>query len=213
VNGDSNIIYFFGNNGVGKTTSIVNFALQLKKLYQDVVIIAADEFRGGAVEQLVQMCQEKNIQCYSAKEYQNEPSVFQIIFDGININLKKKTKVILVDTAGRSHNDVNLMDNLKKQYDIAEKVSKSLKTESTEKIEIKSVWVNDGNIVNAFQSQKAFMGKIPLDYIIITKIKHSSSYYNLINMMNHLEKPIIYYSPSRHELVQFTPTEFLENLS
>ena len=213
LNGDCNIVYFFGNNGVGKTTTIVNFAIELKKINQEVVIIAADEFRGGAVEQLCQMCAKNNIASYSAKDYEKEPSLPQIIFDGITHHLEKKTKVILVDTAGRSHNDVNLVDNLKKQYDLAEKSIKSSAKDINSKIQVSSIWVNDGNIVNAFQSQKAFMGKIPLDYIIITKIKESSSYYNLINMMNHLEKPIIYYSTSRDNLIPFTPTAFMENLS
>lgn len=206
-NGSINIIYFFGNNGIGKTTSIVNLAKILKNQGYNPLLIAADEFRGGAVEQLIDMAAQEHLPVYSSLNYEKEPSLSQIIFDGIKNNYHEYN-TILIDTAGRSHHDLNLIDNLKKQYDISKKV-----TQDIPNTKIFSLWVNDGNIVNAFNQQKLFFDKIPVDYSIMTKIKDNQGYYNFLNIIKETQKPIIFYSPSSKNLEIFNKNIFLNDLS
>ena len=202
-----NIVYFFGNNGIGKTTSIVNLSKILKQQGFNPLLIAADEFRGGAVQQLITMAQVHDLPVYSSLNYEKEPSLPQIIFDGISKNLSIHN-VILIDTAGRSHADMNLIENLKKQYSMAEKV-----LANQQDGQILSFWVNDGNIVNAFQQQQAFFEKITVDYMIMTKIKTQQAYYNFLNMMNKIKKPIILIAPNAQELNIFNKDIFENSLS
>lgn len=159
-----NILYFFGNNGIGKTTSIINFATVLQQQNKKVLLIAADEFRGGAVQQLIDMANMYNLPVYSSFNYTNPVSLNQIIFDGIEKHAQDYD-IILIDTAGRSHQDVSLIDSLYKQYQLSFKVLEKMEKN------IYSIWVNDGNMVNVFQQQSLFFNKIPVDYIIITKLK------------------------------------------
>ena len=207
INKKINIIYFFGNNGIGKTTSIVNFAHLLKNQGYNPLLIGADEFRGGAVQQLISMAQIHNLPVYSSLNYPKEPSLPQIIFDGINQNYQNYN-VILIDTAGRSHTDLNLVESLKKQYNLS---FKALQNEND--YQVLSIWCNDGNIVNGFQQQKIFFDIMAVDYIIMTKIKTNKAYYNFLNIMNNVKKPIIFYGPDAHTLEIFNKKIFEKQLS
>jgi fused signal recognition particle receptor len=202
-----NIVYFFGNNGIGKTTSIVNFSNILKQQGFNPLLIAADEFRGGAVQQLISMAQVHDIPVYSSLNYEKEPSLSQIIFDGIQKNCQDHG-VILIDTAGRSHADANLLENLKKQYTMAEKV-----LSQGHDGQIISIWVNDSNIVNAFQQQQSFFEKIPVDYMIMTKTKSHQGYYNFLNIINKVKKPILFTAPNSQKLELFNGEIFSTTLS
>ena len=104
------VILFVGVNGVGKTTTIGKLASRLKKEGKKVLLVAADTFRAGAVEQL--MLWGKNTDIKVVGKENADPA--SVIYDGIDIALKDNYDVVLVDTAGRLQNKVNLMKELEK---------------------------------------------------------------------------------------------------
>ncbi len=104
------VLLFVGVNGVGKTTTIGKIAYKLKQEGKKVLLIAGDTFRAGAVEQLIEW--GERISCDVVYKEQADPS--SVIYDGISKALTEKYDVILIDTAGRLQNKVNLMNELEK---------------------------------------------------------------------------------------------------
>ena len=110
VDGKTNVVLFVGVNGVGKTTSIAKIAYQLKKNGKKVMLIAGDTFRAGAVTQLDEWAKRVGVSFFG--DDRTDPSA--VIYDGLNKALEEKYDVVLVDTAGRLQNKVNLMKELEK---------------------------------------------------------------------------------------------------
>ena len=104
------VVLFVGVNGVGKTTSIAKLAKKMKDSGRTVMLIAADTFRAGAVEQLKIWAEKIKVDFYG-KENSDPASV---VYDGLNKAKDKNIDVVLIDTAGRLHNKVNLMKELEK---------------------------------------------------------------------------------------------------
>lgn len=105
-----NVVLFVGVNGVGKTTSIAKIANKLKKDNKKVMVIAGDTFRAGAVNQLKEWADKLDLLFYG--DDRKDPSA--VIFDGLLKAKEKKVDVVLIDTAGRLQNKVNLMKELEK---------------------------------------------------------------------------------------------------
>ncbi len=105
------VILFVGVNGTGKTTTIGKLAHKLKNDGKSVMMIAADTFRAGAIEQL-QRWSEKTDSLFYSKNEGSDPSA--VIYEGIEKAKEKKVDVVLIDTAGRLQNKVNLMRELEK---------------------------------------------------------------------------------------------------
>ena len=108
--GEVNVILFVGVNGVGKTTSIAKLGNKLIKEGKKVLYIAGDTFRAGACEQLKLWAQKTNALFYG--DDRSDPSA--IVYDGLKYAIDEKVDVVLVDTAGRLQNKVNLMKELEK---------------------------------------------------------------------------------------------------
>ncbi len=106
-----NIILVVGVNGAGKTTSIGKLAHKLKKEGKKVILAAGDTFRAAAIDQL-KIWGERNGVDVVAHQEGSDPGA--VIFDGIQAAKARKSDVLLVDTAGRLQNKVNLMEELKK---------------------------------------------------------------------------------------------------
>lgn len=104
------VILFVGVNGVGKTTSIAKLAYKLKNEGKKVMLVAADTFRAGAKEQLCEW--GKRLDCTVVKKDTTDPSA--VIYDALDIAKKDSYDVVLIDTAGRLQNKVNLMKELEK---------------------------------------------------------------------------------------------------
>lgn len=104
------VILFIGVNGVGKTTSIGKIANKLKKEGKKVLLVAADTFRAGAIEQIEEWGQRLSVDVVSTKS--KDPSA--AVYDGVDKGIKENYDVILIDTAGRLQNKVNLMKELEK---------------------------------------------------------------------------------------------------
>ena len=108
--GEVNVILFVGVNGVGKTTSIAKLGNKLIEEGKKVLYIAGDTFRAGACEQLKLWAQKTNALFYG--DDRSDPSA--IVYDGLKYAIDEKVDVVLVDTAGRLQNKVNLMKELEK---------------------------------------------------------------------------------------------------
>jgi fused signal recognition particle receptor len=109
--GRLNVVLLVGVNGVGKTTSLGKLAYRLKQEGYQVMAAAADTFRAGAIDQLEVWRQRCGIDLVRHQEGSDPGAV---VFDAIQSAKSKKTDVLLVDTAGRLQNKVNLMEELKK---------------------------------------------------------------------------------------------------
>ena len=105
------VILFVGVNGVGKTTTIGKIANKLKKEGKKVLLIGADTFRAGAIEQLEEWSKKADVSFFSNKENKDPSSV---IYDGVKKSIDEKYDVVLIDTAGRLQNKTNLMKELEK---------------------------------------------------------------------------------------------------
>lgn len=104
------VMLFIGVNGVGKTTTIAKLAYKLKKDNKKVMLVAGDTFRAGAIEQLLEW--GKRIDCPVIMNDSKDPSA--VIYDALNIAKDGDYDVVLIDTAGRLQNKVNLMKELEK---------------------------------------------------------------------------------------------------
>ena len=104
------VLLFVGVNGVGKTTTIGKLAYKLKNEGKKVLLVAGDTFRAGAVEQLIEWANRVDID-YVAKDNADPASV---VYDGLTKAKEENFDVVLIDTAGRLQNKVNLMNELDK---------------------------------------------------------------------------------------------------
>lgn len=112
------VILFVGVNGVGKTTSIGKLAYKYKNEGKKVMLVAGDTFRAGAVEQIIEW--GKKTECYVAYSDSKDPS--SVIYDALNKAVQEKYDVVLIDTAGRLQNKVNLMNELAKINKVIKKI-------------------------------------------------------------------------------------------
>ncbi len=108
--GETNVILFVGVNGVGKTTSIAKIANRFKKEKKKVMLIAGDTFRAGAVSQLKEWADRIGVSFFG--DDREDPSA--VIYDGLKKAKEEHYDIVLVDTAGRLQNKVNLMKELEK---------------------------------------------------------------------------------------------------
>lgn len=105
------VILFVGVNGVGKTTTIAKLANKMIDEGKKVKLVAGDTFRAGATRQLEEWASKVGASFYG-KEEGADPS--SVIYDGLSISLEDNTDVVMIDTAGRLQNKVNLMNELEK---------------------------------------------------------------------------------------------------
>lgn len=153
------VILFIGVNGVGKTTSIGKIANKLKKEGKKVLLVAADTFRAGAIEQLKEWGQRLDIDVVSTNS--KDPSA--AVYDGLDRGIKGEYDVILIDTAGRLQNKVNLMNELEKMNNVIKKVIPSAPSETLLVIDASS-----GQ--NGIMQAKAFSEVTDITGIVLTKL-------------------------------------------
>lgn len=120
------ILMLVGVNGVGKTTTCGKLAYQFKQEGKSVAIIAADTFRAAAIEQLEVWGERAGVKIISQKEGSDPAAV---VFDGLDYSIKNNIDITIIDTAGRLHNKVNLMNELNKVKRIIDKKMPNATTE------------------------------------------------------------------------------------
>lgn len=153
------VILFVGVNGVGKTTSIGKIAKKIQKEGKKVLLVAGDTFRAGAIEQIEEWGQRIGVPVITTKS--KDPSA--AVYDGIDTALKEGYDVVLVDTAGRLQNKVNLMNELGKINNTIKKLVPSAPHET--------LLVMDATTgQNGISQTKAFSEVTDITGIVLTKL-------------------------------------------
>ncbi|MBP2056957.1 fused signal recognition particle receptor [Lactobacillus colini] len=175
-----NVYLFVGVNGAGKTTTIGKLAKRLKDSGKSVIMVAADTFRAGAVEQLVEWGRRDEVSVITGKEKADPASV---VFDGVSKAKQEGVDYVLVDTAGRLQNKVNLMNELDK---IERTIKKILPDQPNEVL-----LVLDGSTgQNALLQAKDFDKTTKLTGLILTKLDGSSKGGVVLAIRNEMDLPV-----------------------
>ena len=153
------VILFIGVNGVGKTTSIGKIAKRLKDSGKKVIMVAADTFRAGAIEQLEEWGSRIEVPVVTTNS--KDPSA--AVYDGIDTAIKGEYDVVLIDTAGRLQNKVNLMNELGKINNVIKKLVPSAPHETLLVID-----ATTGQ--NGISQAKSFNEVTDITGIVLTKL-------------------------------------------
>lgn len=152
-----------GVNGVGKTTAIGKLAYRFKQEKKSVLMVAGDTFRAAASEQLNEWSKRAGVRIVKYSEGADPGAV---VYDGIKSAVAKKDDIVLVDTAGRLHNKVGLMEELKK---IGKIIDREWNGETQNYLVIDATTGQ-----NAMQQVEVFNDIMKLDGIILTKLDGSA---------------------------------------
>lgn len=175
-----NVYLFVGVNGAGKTTTIGKLAKRFKDEGKSVILAAADTFRAGAVEQLVEWGKHVDVPVVTGKEKADPASV---VYDATERAIKEKADYLLVDTAGRLQNKKNLMAELEK---IQRTIKKLLPDQPTE-----TLLVLDGSTgQNALLQAKDFDKTTKLTGLVLTKLDGSSKGGVVLAIRNEMNLPV-----------------------
>ena len=154
------VIMVVGVNGVGKTTTIGKLAHQFTQAKKKVFLGAADTFRAGAIDQLQVWADRTNVSLVK-QEMGSDPA--SVAFDTLQSAVSQKADVVLIDTAGRLHNKVNLMNELTKVKRVMDKIVPEAPHEV--------LLVLDGSTgQNAFEQAKQFTAATEVTALAITKL-------------------------------------------
>ena len=178
--GKPNIYLFVGVNGAGKTTTIGKLAKRFKDQGKSVLMAAADTFRAGAVEQLVEWGKRVDVPVVTGAEKADPASV---VYDATERAIKENVDYLLVDTAGRLQNKKNLMAELEK---IQRTIKKLAPDEPTE-----TLLVLDGSTgQNALLQAKDFDKTTKLTGLVLTKLDGSSKGGVVLAIRNEMKLPV-----------------------
>ena len=176
------VIMVVGVNGVGKTTTIGKLAYQYKKNGNSVYLGAADTFRAAAVEQLVIWGERVGVPVIKQKMGADPASV---AYDALSSAKANNADVVIIDTAGRLHNKVNLMNELTKIKNVMEKVVPGAPHEV--------LLVLDGSTgQNAFEQAKQFTAATEVNALAITKLDGTAKGGVVIGISDHFKMPVKY---------------------
>ncbi len=193
-----------GVNGAGKTTTIAKLANFYKKEGKKVILGASDTFRAAAVEQLKRWAEKLDIPIVATKQG-HDPSA--VAYDTIKSATAKGFDSVLIDTAGRLHNQTNLSNEIKKIVRICDKAKEGAPH--------RKILILDGTQGNSAIAQaNAFKEIVGVDAIIITKLDGTAKGGALFSIANELKLPILYIGVGEKEddLVKFDANEYVDGL-
>ena len=198
------IITFVGVNGVGKTTTIGKIANYFKKQNKNVLLVAGDTYRAAASAQLQEWGYRNKLKVVSQGEG-SDPSA--VVFDGIASAKAKKIDILLIDTAGRLHNKVNLMEELKK-------INRVKTKEWPEAQQLNFIVLDATTGQNAVQQVKAFQDSIGIDGIVLTKLDGTAKGGAVIGIINELQVPITFVGVGEkiEDIEEFNAEEYINEL-
>ncbi len=153
------VVLFIGVNGVGKTTTIGKIASKLKNEGKKVLLVAADTFRAGAVEQIEEWSEKVGVRVITKNV--KDPS--SVVYDGLDIAKKENYDVVLIDTAGRLQNKVNLMNELAK-------INKVIKTHIEDAPHETLLVIDATTGQNGIAQAKSFKEITDITGIVLTKL-------------------------------------------
>lgn len=202
--GEPYVILVVGVNGVGKTTTIGKLAHQFKQAGKQVYLGAADTFRAAAVEQISIWGERVGVPVVKQQMGADPASV---AFDTLQSAKANHADVVLIDTAGRLHNKVGLMNELKKIKDVMKKVVPSAPNEV--------LLVLDGSTgQNAFEQAKQFSAMTNITSLAITKLDGTAKGGVVIGISGQLKVPVKYIGlgEKMEDLQLFNRKEFVDSL-
>lgn len=198
------VILVVGVNGVGKTTTIGKLAYQFKQAGKKVYLGAADTFRAAAVEQIVIWGERVGVPVIKQQMGADPASV---AFDTLSSAKANGADVVIIDTAGRLHNKVGLMNELKKIKDVMKKVMPKAPDEV--------LLVLDGSTgQNAFEQAKQFAAVTQISSLAITKLDGTAKGGVVIGISDQLKVPVKYIGLGEHmeDLQLFNRRNFVNSL-
>ena len=198
------VIMVVGVNGVGKTTTIGKLAYQFKKAGKKVYLGAADTFRAAAVEQLEIWSKRVDVPIIKQKMGSDPASV---AFDTLNSAKANNADVVIIDTAGRLHNKIGLMNELTKIKNVMKKVI----PEAPQEV----LLVLDGSTgQNAFEQAKQFTAATEVTALAITKLDGTAKGGVVIGISDHFKIPVKYIGlgEGMEDLQLFNKKTFVESL-
>ncbi|RLZ12798.1 signal recognition particle-docking protein FtsY [Faecalibacter macacae] len=197
------VIMVVGVNGVGKTTTIGKLASQFKSQGLKVVLGAADTFRAAAVDQLVIWAERADVPIVKQAMGSDPASV---AYDTIQSAVAQNADVVLIDTAGRLHNKVNLMNELSKIKRVMQKVIPDAPHEV--------MLVLDGSTgQNAFEQAKQFTQATEVSSLAVTKLDGTAKGGVVIGISDQFKIPVKYIGVGEgiNDLQAFSKMEFVDS--
>ena len=197
------VIMVVGVNGVGKTTTIGKLAHQFKTQGKKVVLGAADTFRAAAVDQLTIWSERVGVPIIKQSMGSDPASV---AFDTLQSAISQEADVVIIDTAGRLHNKVNLMNELSK----IKRVMQKLMPDAPHEI----LLVLDGSTgQNAFEQAKQFTAATEVNALAITKLDGTAKGGVVIGISDQFQIPVKYIGVGERmtDLQLFNGTEFVNS--
>ncbi len=198
------VIMVVGVNGVGKTTTIGKLAWHYTQRGKKVVLGAADTFRAAAVDQLIIWSERAGCEIVQ-KGMGADPA--SVAFDTLNSALAKNADLVIIDTAGRLHNKVNLMNELTKVKNVMQKVIPDAPHEV--------LLVLDGSTgQNAFEQAKHFTAATEVNALAITKLDGTAKGGVVIGISDRFKIPVKYIGLGEkpQDLQVFNKKTFVETL-
>ena len=198
------VILVVGVNGVGKTTTIGKLAYQYKAAGKKVMLGAADTFRAAAVEQLCIWGERVGVPVVKQQQGSDPASV---AFDTLQSAVKNDIDVVLIDTAGRLHNKINLMNELTKIRNVMQKVVPTAPNDV--------MLVLDGSTgQNAFEQAKQFTRATQVSSLAVTKLDGTAKGGVVIGISDQFKIPVRYIGLGEQmtDLQVFDREEFVKSL-
>lgn len=201
---EKSIISVIGVNGVGKTTSIGKLAYHLKKKGKKVILAAADTFRAGAIEQLVEWGNRVGVDCIHQKEGSDPAAV---VFDALQSFKAKNADVLIIDTAGRLHNKKNLMEELGK-------INRIIDREFAEGYRETLVVLDATTGQNAMSQAKMFKDCSQVTGVVLSKMDSTAKGGMAISIQAELGLPVKYVGEGEkiEDLKRFDAKKYVEDI-
>ncbi len=198
------VIFVVGVNGVGKTTTIGKLAKRYHDAGKSVMLVAADTFRAAAVEQL-EIWAERSHSDFVKQSMGADPA--SVCYDALTSAKARATDVVIIDTAGRLHTKINLMEELKKMVRVIRKLVPEAPHES--------LLILDATTgQNAINQTKTFSQAIPVTGIVMTKLDGTAKGGILVAIRDLFEIPVVMIGVGEklEDLRDFNPQEYTEAL-
>jgi fused signal recognition particle receptor len=199
--GHPRVIVIVGVNGVGKTSTIGKLAYVLKNEGHSVVLAACDTFRAAAVEQLELWAERAGVPIVRQRSGADPAAV---AFDAVQSARAKNADIVIVDTAGRLHTKVNLMDELKKIVNVL--------STRIEGVGLESWLVLDANTgQNSLRQAEAFTAALPVSGLVLTKLDSTAKGGAIVTIQRNLRIPVIYVGVGEglEDIERFDPELFV----
>ncbi len=198
------VFLFVGVNGTGKTTSIGKLAHQYKQEGKKVLLAAADTFRAGAIDQLVQWGERADVEVVRGNTGSDPASV---VFDAMTKAREEQADVLLIDTAGRLQNKVNLMNEL-------DKIKRVIKREDPTAPHEVLLVVDATTGQNAMNQAKQFKETTDVTGLVLTKLDGTAKGGIVLAIRNELHLPVklVGLGEGIDDLEVFDPNDFVVGL-